>query len=254
MPWPKIHPKRIDLMGRRFGRWLVVGYVPRGDNPAHWRVLCDCGNIGIVKSAVLRDGRSKSCGCLNKELARQRIKHGHNRKGERSPEYKVWSGMRSRCNNKKHKLYEYYGGRGIKICDRWNGPDGFANFLRDMGPRPSLKHSIERVKNDKGYSPKNCCWATHPEQMRNTRQTRFVVFRGKRMCLSDAARAAGLSYKAVHSRIKRGWLVERALSTPSNVDKRIQQLCELLMEARRALTSKHAVLIVKIERALGVGK
>jgi hypothetical protein len=255
MPWPKIL-HRIDLNGKRFGRWVVIGFAGRknrkGGSSARWRVQCDCGNVGVVPSDVLRDGRSRSCGCLNKELARQRIKHGHDRRGQRSLEYKVWVGIRSRCNNKAHGLYSYYGGRGIKVCSRWNGKNGFANFLKDMGPRPSARYSIERKDNNKGYSPSNCCWATHHDQMRNTRHTVMVLFGGRRMCLTDAAIEAGLPYKVVHGRIKRrGWTVERALTTPHKTDLRLAKWRLLLIAARKALSSSHASLIVEIEHALG---
>ena len=94
------------------------------------------------------------------------LKHGFARPGKEAPEYRAWAALRNRCSNPNHDAYKNYGGRGIKVCERWND---FLAFLEDMGPRPSPKHSIDRINNDGNYEPDNCRWATRSEQCRNMR-------------------------------------------------------------------------------------
>lgn len=139
--------------------------------------------------------------------------HGHTRGRKRSVEYIAWSAIFARCENRKSKKFPDYGGRGIKICDRWRS---FENFLSDMGPKPTPLHSIDRFPDNNGdYSPSNCRWATQREQMRNTRATHMVEFRGKLMPVIEAAELAGLPYETVRKRLTRfGWPVDRALSQP----------------------------------------
>lgn len=110
--------------------------------------------------------------------------------------------MIQRCTNPKNPAFKNYGGRGITVCDRWRG--NYTAFLVDMGPRPSLAHTVERKDNAGNYEPDNCGWATRAEQLRNTRRNVLVTFEGKEMCLKDAARAAGIDYKAIEARYRRG--------------------------------------------------
>lgn len=132
-------------------------------------------------------------------------KHGNNKFGKRTKEYRVWCHIRGRCSNQNEKFFHLYGGRGIKVCDRWRD---FSNFLADMGKAPSPQHTIERCDNDGNYEPGNCRWATPKEQNRNTRRT--IKVDGK--CLKDTCAERGLSYEAVQARIRRGDPIERALS------------------------------------------
>lgn len=127
----------------------------------------------------------------------------------RRPLNLLWRQMRSRCRSKTHAQYAYYGGRGIKVCERWNV---FATFVEDIGPRPSSRHSIERIDNDGNYEPSNCRWATQKEQARNRRDNTIVTYGGERMALARAAELAGFSYQAVVQRIVRGWSIDAALS------------------------------------------
>ena len=131
----------------------------------------------------------------------------------RSPEQQIWYGMISRCHNEGNKAYDGYGGRGITVCDRWR--EDFLNFYDDMGRRPSPKHTIERVDNDKGYSPENCIWATRDIQNRNHRRNRWLEFNGKRMILMDWAREIGITQQALQARLKEHPL-DVALSMPAN--------------------------------------
>lgn len=148
-------------------------------------------------------GWKTSCSpCLNKALMAKPFSH------ERS----VWKSMRGRCQNPNVTGYQYYGGRGITVCERWNS---FANFLADMGPRPSSGHSIERKDNDGSYSPENCCWATRLEQACNVQKSRRITHDGRTQTISQWARELNMEYNTLFGRISNyGWAHERALTTP----------------------------------------
>ena len=135
-------------------------------------------------------------------------KHGHSE----SPTYQVWCRMRGRCLSPTNPDYRYYGARGISICQRW---ESFALFLEDMGERPSLNHSIERIDNNGNYEPGNCRWATRAEQSRNTRRTVYLTHDGRTMCLEDWARETGLNRGTINSRLKLGFSVAEALTLPT---------------------------------------
>jgi hypothetical protein len=157
--------KIIDITGQRFGRLLVLSYAETKGRFAYWLSSCDCGTQLAICGAKLRNGHTRSCGCLQKEAVTKRNhsyvgKHGEAAK--RTPEYRVWSDLRGRCNNPKNKKYKDYGGRGIKVCGRWGI---YANFLADMGRRPP-SCDIHRVNNDGDYEPGNCVWLPHSEHMR----------------------------------------------------------------------------------------
>lgn len=152
--------RKVDLTGQRFGRLLVIGLESRNKHRSHWKCQCDCGNEKIAEMGQLHNGHTKSCGCLRKEL---NTVHGK----FNCSEYRSWQAMKSRCENKNTTRYVDYGGRGIKVCERWS--KSFENFYIDMGNKPSKKHSIDRKNNDGNYEPDNCRWATIPEQQRNKR-------------------------------------------------------------------------------------
>jgi hypothetical protein len=157
----------IDLTGQRFGRLLVQARAPnRRVRQPYWTCHCTCGAVVDVQGNHLRKGRTTSCGCWHREQI-GRIARTHGR--SQSPEYGVWSSMKGRCTNPRDQRFEYYGGRGITVDPRWQ--QSFANFLADMGPRPA-GHSIDRIDPDGPYAPHNCRWATHDEQMKNTRRSR----------------------------------------------------------------------------------
>jgi hypothetical protein len=132
----------------------------------------------------------------------------------KSLEYKVWIGMKQRCTNPKNPDFKDYGARGITMCQRWL--DSFDDFVTDMGPRPSIKHSIDRIENHKGYEPGNCRWATNLEQSRNRRSTILITMDGETKCLEDWCRQYGIHRETVRSRINDGgWRVEDAIKTPA---------------------------------------
>lgn len=164
---------RVQLNGQRFGRLYVIKFIGITKHKSVWECRCDCGAIANVRSNNLRAGTTKSCGCLHRETAAQlgaiSGTHGCAKRSGRSPEYKVWVGMKQRCCDPRKGNFKYYGGRGIRICERWLGSDGFANFSSDMGPRPKGL-TIDRINNDGNYEPSNCKWSTQSEQTKNRRR------------------------------------------------------------------------------------
>jgi hypothetical protein len=155
-------PAFIDKTGLRYGRWVLTSYL----GASKWKCVCDCGVVRTVPGRDLVSGKSKSCGCLRDEqVGDYRRTHG----GSDSKTYGTWLHMRGRCLNPSNFRYALYGGRGIRICERW---DKFENFLSDMGPRPEGM-SLDRIDNNQGYSPSNCRWATQKMQVHNSRSTKL---------------------------------------------------------------------------------
>lgn len=197
-------PALIDLTGRRFHRWTVLHAAPTARNgKRYWVCRCDCGTEKIVPGGGLRCGDSKSCGCWNRDSARAReTTHGLTR----HPLYAIWRGMSTRCENPNRKSYADYGGRGIKVCDRWGV---FENFFADMSPtwKPGL--TIERIDNDQGYEPGNCTWVPRARQSRNRRICIYLQTPWGELTLAEAARNVGISRRAMKARVDRAWAPER---------------------------------------------
>ncbi len=190
-----------DLTGQRFGRWTVLRIAETEHKSIFWHCVCDCGNTGIVCGAMLRNGASskcRSCGSTS---------HG----GCQRPEYKIWLGIKCRCECPTATGYVRYGGRGISVCDEWT--TSFKTFYQDMGPRPTPKHTLERIDNDKGYSKSNCCWAMRTSQMRNMSRNHLIQYKGEMLCLQELAERLGMNKTTLRKRLKRGWSIERASET-----------------------------------------
>ena len=164
-------PPLIDLVGKRFGRLTVIRKSISRNNFLYWVALCDCGQTVEVLGQSLRRGETKSCGCLQREIfgkfsSARWTTHGESAIDKRTPEYRSWMAMLSRCENPNATGYKNYGGRGIIVCERWHK---YEYFLSDMGRRPSPQHSIDRINNDGNYELNNCRWATPKEQRANQR-------------------------------------------------------------------------------------
>jgi hypothetical protein len=194
--------KAIDLTGQRFSMLTAIGLSPM-PGKRQWLCRCDCGGEKVATTSNLRAGDVTNCGCRTKG---GHLKHGHNRTGQRTKEYRTWCHIRQRCENPQDEGYCNYGARGIAVAPEWQV---FDCFLADMGMAPSRRHSIERINNDLGYTPANCKWATPLEQARNTRR---VVRTPDGKCLSQTCEERGLNYDAVQARLRRGTPMELALS------------------------------------------
>jgi hypothetical protein len=141
--------------------------------------------------------------------------HGEAKHSQRSPEYLIWQSMVGRCNSSTHSAFKDYGAKGITVCDRWRGKDGFQNFLADMGRRPTPKYTIDRFPNGGGnYEPDNCRWATRTEQNNNRRSSRLLTFLGRTQTTTQWAKEFGLKRDALYWRLNAGWSVGDALQTP----------------------------------------
>jgi hypothetical protein len=190
-------PSFIDRTGTRYGRWLLSSYV----GASKWNCVCDCGVLRVVPGRDLVSGKSTSCGCFRDEVCGDR-RRTHGSSSTRA--YGIWLHMRGRCLNPHNERYALYAGRGISICSRW---DSFENFYADMGDPPEGK-SIDRIDNDKGYSPDNCRWATQKEQVHNSRSTKLSdddvrAIRTDRRPLKVIAAEYGVTHTHVCS-IRRG--------------------------------------------------
>lgn len=208
-------PKKLDLTGLRYGRLVVKSFSHTNKNGKPcWNCICDCGNKCIVMTPQLRKGGTKSCGCLRKEMAAKNGKEmwtTHNM--TRTPEHYSYHAMIARCYRKTHKSYDRYGARGIKVCERWH--HSFENFYEDMGPRPTKRHSLGRIDNDKGYCPENCRWETPKQQMNNISTNYMININGFERTLTQWCDHFKIDYYQVYQRItKYGWDPIKALTTP----------------------------------------
>lgn len=198
------------LLGERFGRLVVVDVL----DGRRRRCQCDCGNESIVHRCNLTTGNTQSCGCLRKEIESVvSLTHGHTSGKQWSPTYTVYHGMLQRCCNPNNPRWKDYGGRGITVCSEWR--TSFATFFADMGERP-IGCSIDRIDNDGPYQKDNCVWANDAQQARNKRDNRFLTYNGKTQTLSEWAEETSIPYYTLHSRLRRGWTVEKTLSKGMN--------------------------------------
>lgn len=206
-----------NLKGREYERLTVLEYVgSAGGSGAVWLCECKCGTLVEVPARLLKKRSKKSCGCLNTDTRRRMCRERNTTHGKsNTPEYRCWLHMNERCNNSNSPDYPDYGGRGITVCERWRGPHGFENFLADLGPRPSLTHSVGRKENDGPYSPENTFWATPQEQGRNKRSNYLITWMGRAQCLVAWAKELKIHPQTLRDRLEvSGWSVEKAMTTP----------------------------------------
>ena len=197
-----MHKNFKDITGQKFGRLTVIKVVSKNKHRQYkWECQCDCGNISKVISSQLRNGHTKSCGCLHKDKITTHDKW-------QIPEYNVWASIKNRCLNKKDIAYRNWGGRGITVCYRWLK---FENFFEDMGKRPKGLQ-IDRINNDGNYCKENCKWSTIKQQARNRRTNRIITYKGEKKCLAEWAEEFGIKYTNLQKRLKNGWSIERAFT------------------------------------------
>lgn len=191
---------RLDLTGLVFGRLTATGKTETRGKVIFWECRCECGNSSFVRSQSLREGLAKHCGCstVRGQTATHRMSH--------TPTYQSWLGMKARCGDETNDVY---GAAGVSVCERWQ--NSFENFLADMGLRPP-GHSIDRIKNELGYEPSNCRWATRMVQGDNRRVVRRFDALGEKLSLAQLSRRTGIKYATLYKRIiTSGWSVGRAL-------------------------------------------
>ena len=204
-----------DLVNQRFGRLLVINKIGSNKyNNVIWLCKCDCGNCVEVTSNSLKSGKTRSCGCLKKDLATIRMtKHGFACRATIKT-YNAWFNMIERCYNFEGINYHRYGARGIEVCDRWLDKEkGLANFMGDMGESP-INTSLDRIDNNGDYTPENCRWATYKEQGNNKETNRNITYNNITLNMKQWANTLGINYSTLRQRLRLGWSIERAFTTP----------------------------------------
>ncbi len=207
-------------IGDTFGRLTIIGREPdrfygkKKKRNEVYRVRCECGKEETRVKKELCSGSTIQCSsCARSGEHNSNFKHGgtQGRRTARSetPEYRCWKAVKTRCYNPNFKNYPDYGGRGIRVCERWL--HSFENFLEDMGLKPSKDHSIERRNPNGDYCPSNCYWTTDAKQRRNKRSSKVITFNGKSQCLVDWLKEMGTSDSTYRWRIKHGWSEARAI-------------------------------------------
>ena len=194
----------VSVIGKRFERLLVVS-----QKGTICQCICDCGTFHTVESGCLKGSDTRSCGCLQRELVGAKFRtHGDSK----SSEHCSWRGAKTRCFNPNDSEFHNYGKRGITMCERW--VKSYLNFLKDMGRKPTPKHSLERINVNGNYEPSNCCWATQKQQCNNRRNNRLLTFRGRTQNVQRWAEELGLKKQVINGRLGLGWTADKTLSTP----------------------------------------
>lgn len=203
-------PAFVDITGNTYSRWTVISFAEQRNGGSFWNCKCTCGTERAISGATLKAGLSKSCGCYKREVDVSKVyKHGLTG----TDEHNIYMGMRQRCGTPSHRLYPHYGALGVKICDRWM--ESFENFLEDMGPRPSKKHSIDRFPDPAGnYEPSNCRWATSSQQNSNKRTFQMITISGITKNIRDWSTHTGIKMQTIHARIRNGWTPQDAVTLP----------------------------------------
>lgn len=210
-----------NIIGKRVGFLLVSKRIVDSRGVKLFECICDCGNIAHYPLKKLTQQRIKSCGC--KTINVKSI-HGMSD----SIEYSSWQSMIARCNNPKALSYKRYGGRGITVSSRWL--ESFENFFADMGPRPHIEYTLDRIDNELGYSPENCKWSSKIEQSLNKSTNTLIEYNGVIKNISVWAKEKGINCGTISSRIQNGWSIEDAVNKPAGYKKEklkcIEEGCE----------------------------
>lgn len=211
---PKSQP--VVHIGERYGRLTIEEYT--GTNKWHsrlYRCRCDCGNESIVVGTDLKRGKTKSCGCYQRDRSREcNTIHGL----EKHPLYKVWATMKDRCENPKNPKYRLYGKRGVKVCDAWHDFKTFYDWAMENGYERGL--TLDRIDVNGDYEPNNCRWATIKEQNNNKRDTIYLLAYGQMRTISEWSEITGIAYMTIYHRIRCGHIGEQALAPVGTYRKR----------------------------------
>lgn len=190
-----------SYIGKKFGKLTIIAYSHHDSRKRRWyKCKCDCGNDVVVLIYRLRNGHTKSCGCLQKVTNK---KHGLSR----TREYQIWADMKGRCLNKRNRNYDYYGGRGISFCKEW---ESFEVFLEDMGKCPN-GFQLDRINVNGNYCKSNCKWSSRQEQMSNTRRNRYINYNDSKYTISSFSKAFNLCIETTRKRINQGWTAIKIL-------------------------------------------
>ena len=197
-------------VGQKFNKFTILEFNGKHKS-GHLTALCkcDCGNIRTISLSDLKLNRSKSCGCIRKE-AKQLFKKDHGMTNTK--EFKTWAGIKIRCYNKNYKSYNYYGGKGVTMCNRWL--NSFRNFLEDMGFAPTNKHSIDRIDSNGNYEPNNCKWSTLIEQANNKSNNKFYEYNGEIKSVPYFSRKYNIPMGRLYERLKAGYSIKDAIEQP----------------------------------------
>lgn len=227
--WRKLNMAKLKQLqqGEQFGRLTVIGLdhverkpITKGKYKTvrtieFYRFQCKCGNICIKEKSAVKSGNIRSCGCLSKEYNKsekhKNIGLKHNLRYSRI--YKIWLGMKNRCYNPKNYSYKNYGARGIKVCDEWkNNPKTFCDWANENGYTDEL--TIDRIDVNDDYKPSNCRWIIKSEQTKNKRNTIYLTYKNETKSLISWCEETNINLKVLRARLKRGWTIEEALTTP----------------------------------------
>lgn len=201
-----------DLTGQTFSRLTVISRAPNlRPGATRWNCVCTCGNTLIVEGSLLKNGKTQSCGCLHREAAAKTgaasATHGE---GGKTRLYRIWSNMKTRCENKHNKNYARWGSRGVYVCDEWRSSyTAFRDWAKVNGY--SDGYSLDRIDNNGAYSTENCRWVSAKAQARNTRKNKFIEYKGYKKCIAEWAEYFGVPYMTLYNRLK-SLSVEEAFS------------------------------------------
>lgn len=206
-----LSPLLEDLVDQKFGELTVISFAYIKNKKTYWNCKCSCSGDKIGRSDMLKNGTTNSCGCkTSAKLSEVSFVHGFSRGENKHPLYATWNCMRQRCTNPNYTDYHNYGGRGIKVCERW---DDFLNFQEDMGVRPK-GYTLDRKNNNKDYCPENCIWSDKKSQNRNKRTNHFLELNGEKKTMVEWSEILNLPFYVLAGRSKRGWSDEKTLTHP----------------------------------------
>ena len=196
------------MLGKKFGLWTALADYGRRNKRPHWFCQCECGQTSVVDGYALKYGNTSGC---HKCRGPKKVTHGCSGR-DKTPEYVAWNSMKRRCDTPTQARWPHYGGRGISVCEAWR--NSFEAFLKDLGPRPSPLHSLDRIDVNGNYNKANCRWATMREQMSNRTDTVLVAWRGAPRRRIDLCREFGISQRQLWNRLRHGFDLERAFTQP----------------------------------------